>query len=122
MDYAIANTKTIPDKEGWDQGGKTPADDHCRESHFQVQTRSSDTCPPQPFHVINQNVQGHKGKDKLENIIEVIIQKAFTLTAFKRRGSSGRFTKESKGPYCYITAWQQIRATEVERFAVSLLS
>ena len=45
-------------------------------------------------------------------------KKGFTVTASKRRGSSGRFPKRSEGTYCCITAWSQSRVTEVERVAV----
>ena len=65
----------FPNEEGEDQGGKTPAADHCRESHFRVQNRSSDTCPPQTCHVLNQNVQGLTGGYKLKKMIEVMIQR-----------------------------------------------
>ena len=46
--------------------------DHCRESHSRVKTRSGDTCP-QVCHVMNQNVQGITGEDKIEKTIELMI-------------------------------------------------
>ena len=57
-------SEDLPDTEGEDQGGETPAADHRREYHFRVQYRSSDTCP-HAFHVMNQNLQGITGGDKL---------------------------------------------------------
>ena len=61
--------------EGEEQEGKNPADDHRRDLQFRVRNISSDTCPPQACHVINQNVQGLMGGDKLENTLEVMIKK-----------------------------------------------
>ena len=61
-------SEDFTNKEGEDQGGKTPAADHRRESHFRVQSRFSDTCP-QACHVINQNFQGITGGEKLKKTI-----------------------------------------------------
>ena len=60
-----------PNPEGEDQGGKTLAAGHRRESHS-VRTRPSDTCPQECL-VLNQNVQGLKGGDKLEKTINMMI-------------------------------------------------
>ena len=84
-------------KEREEQGGKTPAADHRRESHFRVQNRSSDTCPPQACHVINQNLQGLTGGYKLEKTIEVMIQQGICGYFLQEMWLLGTFSKTIRG-------------------------
>ena len=62
----------FPDPEEEDLGGKTPTAGHRRESHSLVQTIPGYTCP-QVCLIMNQNVQGLTGEDKLEKTIELMI-------------------------------------------------
>ena len=87
----------FPNNEGEDQGGKTLSADHCRESNFRVRNRSSDTCPPQACRMLNQNVQGLTGGEKLEKTIKVMIKKGIHGYCLQETWLLGTFSKMIRG-------------------------